>query len=281
MLVGYSRPARAGEIKKLPVASVPIEEPSLLEFLRGVSRSALGIHVTVADDQVFPPIVVDIQKCGAPSKMFGVYRQSGSNGRVVEVISAQISVQSVRVVRKVSLENIQQPVMIEVACRHAHSCLFAAVFVVGDARLRAYLLKTLATEVVAVQVWRGIAGHIDVRPSVVVTVGNHRSETVTSLRSGDMNLVRNIREVSVAIVLIQGHRFRRQSTRPAYNRQPLPLTLPLITLPRSLFEVDVPVVNHHEVLITVSVEVEEAAAGAPPGFCLDEPALLVRAPRTP
>ena len=43
--------------------------------------------------------------------------------------------------------------------------------------------------------------------------------------------------------------------------------------PRSLLEVEVHVVNNHEILITVPVEVEEGAAGAPPGFWLDEPSL--------
>src|SRR5258708_36133377 len=110
MLVGYSRPARSGEVEELTVASVPIEESPLLEFLRGAPGIDLRIHVAIGDDQVFPSVVVDIQKCSAPSKILGVHRQSGSNGSVVEVICAQISVQSVRVVPNVSLENIHTPI---------------------------------------------------------------------------------------------------------------------------------------------------------------------------
>jgi hypothetical protein len=47
--------------------------------------------------------------------------------------------------------------------------------------------------------------------------------------------------------------------------------LRLIAGPWSLFEVEVNVVNNHEILITIAVEVEEGAASAPPGFWLDEP----------
>jgi hypothetical protein len=50
VLVGNSRAARGGEVKKLTVASVPVEEPPLLEFLGGVSGIDLRLHVTVGDD---------------------------------------------------------------------------------------------------------------------------------------------------------------------------------------------------------------------------------------
>src|SRR5438552_15046005 len=214
MLVGYSRPARSGEVKKLTVTSVPIEESSLPEFLRGVPGIDLRIHMTVGDDQVFPSVVVDIQKCGAPSKILGVHRQSGRNGGVVEVISTQISVQSVRVVCKVSLENIQKAVAIEVACRHTHSCLLAAVFVVRYASLPGDLLNALACQVVVVQVWRGIAGHVDIGPPVIVKIRDQCGETVAALRPGNMHLVGDVGEISVAVVLIQRYRFRRQSAGP-------------------------------------------------------------------
>ena len=119
-----------------------------------------------------------------------------------------------RVVRKVSLENIQKAVAIEVACRHTHSCLFAAVFVVGDAGLPGDLLKALAGQVVIVQVWRGIAGHVDIGPPVIVKIRDQCGETVAALRPGNMHLVGDVGEISVAVVLIQRYRFRRQSAGP-------------------------------------------------------------------
>src|SRR5258708_29236957 len=104
--------------------------------------------------------------------------------------------------------------MIEVACGKSHSCLFGAIFVVGNARLRTYLLKALAGQVVIVQIWRGIEGHVDIGPTVIVKIGDQCGETVAALRSGDVNLVGDISEISVAIVLIQRYRFRRQSAGP-------------------------------------------------------------------
>src|SRR5258708_6251002 len=138
-----------------------------------------------------------------------------NDGSVVGVIFAEVSVKRVPVGSEVGLENVQQAIAIIVTCGHAHTCLFAAVFVVGDARLRAYLLKELSGNIVVVKIWRGIAGYVDVGPAVVVKIRNQRAETVATLRPGDMNLVRDIGEISAAVVLIQRYGFRRQSARPA------------------------------------------------------------------
>jgi len=61
--------ARAGlrrEIKELAVTAVPIEQPGLFVLLRRVPRVNFGIDVPIDDDQVFPPVIVDVYKRGAP-----------------------------------------------------------------------------------------------------------------------------------------------------------------------------------------------------------------------
>src|SRR5258708_17345195 len=90
------------------------------------------IDVTVGNDQVLPPVVVDVQECCAPSKILSVHRQSRSDGSVVGVICADISVKSVRVVSEGGLETVQQAIAIIVTCGHSHPYLFAAVFVAAD-----------------------------------------------------------------------------------------------------------------------------------------------------
>src|ERR1700720_2581785 len=99
--------------------------------------------------------------------------------------------------------------MIEIASSDAHSCLFAAIFVVGDARLRADLLEALAREVVVVQIWRGITRYVDVRPPVIVEIRDQRGESVATLGTGQVSLIRDVSEVSVAVVLIKRYAFRR------------------------------------------------------------------------
>src|ERR1700739_1115917 len=149
--------------------------------------------------------------------------------------------------------------MVEIARGHSHPRLFAAVLVISDSRLRAYLLKTLAAEVVVIQVGRRIACYIDVGPAIVVKICDQRSEAIASFCPADMYLAGNVFEISMPIILIERIRFGRQSARSAQNRHALPLALALVPRLRSLLQVKVDIVNHNHVFKTVAVEIQEGA----------------------
>src|ERR1700747_849744 len=81
-----------------------------------------------------------------------------------------------------------------------------------------------------------------------------------------MNLIRNIHEVSVPVILIERERLGRQTARAAHDRFALPLALAGLARVRRMGQVEIHIVHYDKIQKSVSVEIEERAAGAPARF---------------
>src|SRR5260370_14097342 len=136
--------------------------------------------------------------------MLRVDREAGRDGVVVKIIFTLIPIEGVGIIGKICLENIQQPVAIEIAGSRSHARLLSSIFVIGDPCTNADLLESLSAEVVVIQAGGRVAGHEDVRPAVVIEVSGQRGESVIALRARDLDAVGNICEMSVSAVLIEG-----------------------------------------------------------------------------
>ncbi len=105
------------QIEELPVSSIPVEQPPLLEFFSGVTCVHFGIYVAVGEDQILPSIVIDIQSGCSPSQIPGIDREATIDGRVDEIVAALVTIEGVGIVCEVGLEDIEPPVVTEVGMR--------------------------------------------------------------------------------------------------------------------------------------------------------------------
>ena len=170
MNVGYTWPALPGEIKELPVASIPVEKSRLLVFFRGAAGVYFGINVTVGNDQIFPSVIIEVEKCRPPSQIFCVHRETRADGIVLEVICALVFVHGVGVVGEVRLENVEQTIAVEIRGSGAHTSLFASIFVVRKAGADSDLFEPLSANIVVVQTRSRVRCHKDVRPTIIIEV---------------------------------------------------------------------------------------------------------------
>src|SRR5436309_1743270 len=67
--IGDSGSRLRGEIIKLPIAAVPVEQSLLPERLTGASGVDLRVYMTIGEDQVLPSIVIGIDCRCAPAQI--------------------------------------------------------------------------------------------------------------------------------------------------------------------------------------------------------------------
>jgi hypothetical protein len=96
-----------GKIEKLAVSAVPVKQAGLFKVFGGVSLVYLGIHMPVGNNQVFPAIVIEVEKSRAPSQVFGIYRKTGGYRIVLKNVLALIAIEGVGIVGKICLEDVE------------------------------------------------------------------------------------------------------------------------------------------------------------------------------
>ena len=111
-----------------------------------------------------------------------------------------------------------------------------------------------------VQTRGGITCYIDIRPAIIVEVRDQRSEAVIILGGGDMHWSRDIGEVTVPVILIEGDGFCRQTARAADHRQAFPFALRPFSGMRSAGGVKLNVVGNNQVKKPIPIEVQKRAS---------------------
>src|SRR5262245_17736143 len=109
----------------------------------------------------------------------------------------------------------------------------------------------------------GIAGDINIRPAIVVIVGDDRCERIMTAWGGYSALLRDIDESSVAFIPIEKILSGRQSARAAHDRNSFPHAKLTAAFGRSFIEVEVDIVGDKEVQVSVPVIIQKSAARAP------------------
>src|SRR5206468_4036184 len=126
--------------------------------------------MAVHQQKIGPAVVVKIKKHGAPAKISGTGAKTRGVSYVGKGAIAIIVIERGGVVGEVRAEKIQIPIAIVICNRGAHACLLAAVDVVGHARKNTDVREG-SVAIVAVEDTRcAVAGHVDIRPAVVVKI---------------------------------------------------------------------------------------------------------------
>src|SRR5205823_9273816 len=127
-----------------------------------------GINATGGHKQVGQSVVVQISDACTPSDVARFNAQAGTNGDVVKVPFAVVSVKHVGVVGEVCFENVDIAVEVEVSDGDAHTSLLQTVFAERDAAFEGLLTKGAIMLVAKEPARSGIARDINIRPAVVV-----------------------------------------------------------------------------------------------------------------
>ena len=114
------------------VAEVPVHE-GLLQIAISDGRAIdFGIDVAVGDDEVFPAIVVEIDKSDSPAEeMIG--GEAGALRDVLEELAVLVFEERRDVAGEIGFGDIEEAVAVVVGDGHSHTRLQLAVEVVGDA----------------------------------------------------------------------------------------------------------------------------------------------------
>ena len=130
----------------------------------------LGIYASGRDEQIREAVVVEIDDAGAPPYIASFDAQAGADGDVVEVPFPVVAVEDIGIVGEVRFEDVEVSVEVVVADAHTHAGLFQPVFAERHPSFQTLLAKGAVVLVAKQPARRGIAGDIDIRPTVVVVV---------------------------------------------------------------------------------------------------------------
>ena len=112
------------------------------------------------------------------------------------------------------------------------------------------------------QAGSGIAGHVDVRPAIVVEIRGHHGEAEAAVRFADAGCGGDIGESAVAVVVIERVAPVAQAARPAVHGNTEVVAGTGLVRARNRLHVEQEVVGDEQIEAAVAVVVHERAAGA-------------------
>src|SRR5690242_3944272 len=101
-----------GDVGEGAVAIVVIKDARLLKSAAEMLAVDFGIDVSIDEEQVGPAIVIEIEKHGAPSEIFGVEAESHWESDIIESAIAVIPIERGGVVRKICFEDVELAVAV-------------------------------------------------------------------------------------------------------------------------------------------------------------------------
>ena len=111
------------------------------------------------------------------------------------------------------------------------------------------------------QAGAGVAGHIDVRPSIVVEIAGHHGEAVVAARVGDSRRLTHVGECSVAVIAIEAVLAERQAARSAIDRQVKKVAVRFFSRTWRRAIVEAHVIGYKQVEMSIPVVIQERASG--------------------
>ncbi len=176
---------------------------------------------------------------------------------------ALILVERVVILREVGQEQVEITVAVIIRGIEPHAGLLPGVLAQCDTGEQADFLERPVALVMKQQVWRGVVGHEDVGPAVVVEVAEDNAEAVVA-RVADPGRLGNVGKRAVAIVAVQHIGLAGQAARAADYVHAHELALAVgPTAPRHRFFVETQEIGDVKVDVSISVVVAECAVGAP------------------
>ena len=145
-------------------------------------------------EQVEPAVVVVVEEPVAPAhKRNCRLRHAGLVAHIGKARIAVVVIQHLVVVAEVRHEEIDQAVVLVVACGNAHRSDLAAILVQRKARDIALIVERAVTFIDVEKVRLRVVPHHEVRLAVIIDVDKDRGETVVLVLVFDASLLRSHR----------------------------------------------------------------------------------------
>src|SRR5580704_12928486 len=219
--------------------------------------------MAIGDQDSGPTTIVKVIELHSPPQPVLDLAQSRAVGNVIKVIVTTIEVERWGVVAEVRFDDVLIAVVGKVVCRKAHACLLGTILVVRHAGFLSDVGERSVLVVVIQNAGGGVAGNVDIRPSIMVEIRCQRGESVTSRCIENAGFLGDVDKCAIAIVVIKRTCSRLEPTWPAHYVDPLPLAPAPLAWPRHHVVIEVHVTHHENIYFAVAVVIHKTTTGAP------------------
>src|SRR5580704_3696676 len=187
----------------MSVAQIPVKQFTLGITRFGVELFDIGINVAVADQNIGPAIVVEIQESAAPSQKLRVRAQPRGKRGVLEVARALIVVERRGVTGEIGLHQIQVSIQIVIRRGNPHPGLRLAVRAQGTPGFDGDVFERSILLVVIESAGSRVIGHVDIGPAVIIKIGSEHAQSISPVRAKDSSGLGNVGKRAVAVVVVK------------------------------------------------------------------------------
>ena len=222
----------------------------------------LRINVSVDLENVWPAVVVIVDRSAAPADVAIVDPDAGRKRHIAEGSVPVIAIEIASVVRKVRLENIKPAVAVVIGNRYPHASLLMTVFAVSTTGHHRDVSERPVVIVVIQDAWLRVHSDIDIGPAIVVKIVRNGCNGISRTRFQNSCLLGHVSKSSVTIVVIKNVGIAGQTAGTAHHRNSFPLANRRIG-GGSFRRIELDVIADQEVEMAVAVVVKKRAPGAP------------------
>src|SRR4029077_10238078 len=145
----------------------------------------------------------EIEKHRAPAQILSVQAEPGAIGDIVERAVAIVAIQGRGIVGKISLENVQLAVAIEIGDGGTHAGLRAAVFIEGRSGGDGNVGEGSIAIVVIQNAGSAVASDKNIRPAIVVKIQSGDAKRIVPGGLIDVGFLGDVFKRAVAAIVIQ------------------------------------------------------------------------------
>src|SRR6185437_7080410 len=161
-----------------------------------------GIDMTVDDQQIFPAVIVVIEKAIAKADKWNCGRGDASFVTDVgEIAGAVVAEDHIVIVAEVGVDDIQMPIVFVVSGGNAHVRDLASIGIQRVAALETFVGKCSIPFIDVEIIRRGVVGNQKIGLAVIVYIREQRPQAVVSGWIADSELLADIGKGAVSIVM--------------------------------------------------------------------------------
>ena len=216
----------------------------------------------VRHDQVEPAIIVHVKESHSPADGHETRpRYAGGRRDVGKALLTLVPEQRVRFFGEVGDDDVQSPIVIEVAEIHAHSGALLALETQCRAGLQCDFFESAIVLIVIEIIWAAIIGDVEVRPAIVVVVRPNPLHAQIMSGIAHARFLGDVLKSAIAAVPQEEIGFTRVASPRTLHRHSTKIAQ-LAVVFQELVDVYLQISRHEEVDIPITVVITPGRPGA-------------------
>src|SRR6202162_2768339 len=237
------------------------------QFTLGITRFGfqlfdLGINVAVADQNIGPAIVVEIEEPATPSQKLRVRAQPRGERGILEVARALIVVERRGVAGEIGLDQIEVSIQIVIRRGNPHAGLRLSVRAQGTPRFHGDVFQRSILFFVIESAGSRVISHVNIRPTVIIKIGSEHAQSISPVRAKDSSGLGNVGKRAVATVVVKNIFPALQPRRSARYQHTFIKARPRFRHGRC-GQVQVDVIANEKVEPAIAIVIDKRTAGVP------------------